>query len=109
MIATGVQLKEILNTLCLIIDEQPAGTLASVLLLNVDGVHLDCIAGPNLPKEWAQQMENLPIGPCAGSCGLPHIGDHQSSFLTSRVTRRGMGRDLATQRLSTDYQPPGSI
>src|SRR2546430_6108873 len=23
----------------------------------------------SLPKEWAQQMENLPIGPCAGSCG----------------------------------------
>src|SRR5207249_4509484 len=69
MIATGVGLKEILNTLCLIIEEQRAGTLASVLLLNADGAHLDCIAGPNLPKEWAQQMENLPIGPCAGSCG----------------------------------------
>jgi PAS domain S-box-containing protein len=69
MIATGVGLKKILNTLCLIIEEQRAGTLASVLLLNADGVHLDCIAGPNLPKEWAQQMENLPIGPCAGSCG----------------------------------------
>src|SRR5213075_1654760 len=69
MIATGVGLKEILNTLCLIIEEQRAGTLASVLLLNADGVHLDCIAGPNLPKEWAQQMANLPIGPCAGSCG----------------------------------------
>jgi PAS domain S-box-containing protein len=69
MIATGVGLKEILNTLCLIIEEQRAGTLASALLLNADGVHLDCIAGPSLPKEWAQQMENLPIGPCAGSCG----------------------------------------
>src|SRR2546427_1386778 len=69
MIATGVGLKEILNTLCLIIEEQRTGTLASVLLLNADGVHLDCIAGPSLPKEWAQQMENLPIGPCAGSCG----------------------------------------
>jgi PAS domain S-box-containing protein len=69
MIATGVGLKEILNTLCLIIEEQRTGTLASVLLLNADGVHLDCIAGPSLPKGWAQQMENLPIGPCAGSCG----------------------------------------
>jgi PAS domain S-box-containing protein len=69
MIATGVGLKEILNTLCLIIEEQRAGTLASALLLNADGVHLDCIAGPSLPKEWAQQMESLPIGPCAGSCG----------------------------------------
>jgi PAS domain S-box-containing protein len=69
MIATGVPLKEILNALCLIIEEQQSGTLASVLLLNPDGVHLDSVAGPSLPKEWMKQMENLPIGPCAGSCG----------------------------------------
>src|SRR5213592_2984504 len=69
MIATGVVLKEILNALCLIIEEFRSGTLASVLLLNPDGRHLDCVAGPSLPEEWTQQMENLPIGPCAGSCG----------------------------------------
>jgi PAS domain S-box-containing protein len=69
MIATGVPLKEILNTLCLIIEEQRSGTLASVLLLNPDGVHLNVVAGPNLPNEWTRQMEKLPIGPCAGSCG----------------------------------------
>src|SRR5437867_4111467 len=69
MIATGVVLKEILNALCLIIEEFRSGTLASVLLLNPDGLHLDWVAGPSLPKGWTQQMENLPIGPCAGSCG----------------------------------------
>src|SRR6266702_40891 len=69
MIATGVALKEILNALCLSIEEQRSGTLGSVLLLNPDGVHLDSVAGPSLPKEWTQQMETLPIGPCAGSCG----------------------------------------
>jgi PAS domain S-box-containing protein len=69
MIATGVSLQEILNALCLIIEEQRSGTLASVLLLNADGVHLNVAAGPNLPNEWTEQMEKLPIGPCAGSCG----------------------------------------
>ena len=69
MIATGVPLKQILNALCLIIEEQRPETLASVLLLNADGVHLDVAAGPNLPKEWTRQMELMPIGPCAGSCG----------------------------------------
>jgi PAS domain S-box-containing protein len=69
MIATAIPLKEILNTLCLIIEEHRQGTLASVLLLNPDGVHLDAIAGPSLPEEWTCQMEKLPIGPCAGSCG----------------------------------------
>ena len=69
MIATGVALKEILNALCLIIEEFRNGTLASVLLLNPDGLHLKSAAGPSLPKGWTQQMEKLPIGPCAGSCG----------------------------------------
>ncbi len=69
MIATGVALEEILNELCLVIEELRSGTLASVLLLNPDGVHLDFVAGPSLPNEWTQQMERLPIGPCAGSCG----------------------------------------
>ncbi len=69
MIATGVPLKQILHALCLNIEEQRSGTFASVLLLNPDGVHLDSVAGPSLPKEWIQQMESLPIGPCAGSCG----------------------------------------
>src|SRR5438105_8608967 len=69
MIATGVALKEILNALCLIIEEYRSGTLASVLLLRADGLHLESVAGPSLPKAWTQQMEKLPIGPCAGSCG----------------------------------------
>jgi PAS domain S-box-containing protein len=69
MIATGIPLKEILHVLCLIIEEQRPDTLASALLLNPDGVHLDVIAGPSLPNEWTHQMEKLPIGPCAGSCG----------------------------------------
>jgi len=69
MIATGVPLNEILNALCLLIEEYLRGTLASVLLLRRDGVHLDSVAGPSLPKGWTQQMEILPIGPGAGSCG----------------------------------------
>src|SRR5882724_2104842 len=69
MIATGVALEEILNRLCVIIEEYRSGTLASVLLLRPDGLHLDSVAGPSLPKGWRQEMEKLPIGPCAGSCG----------------------------------------
>src|SRR3954469_25379457 len=69
MIATGVALEEILNRLCMIIEEYRSGTLASILLLRPDGLHLDSVAGPSLPKGWRQEMEKLPIGPCAGSCG----------------------------------------
>jgi len=69
MIATGVSLRKILNELCLIIEEQMSGTLASVLLLDPGGVHLKVVAAPNLPNEWTQQMETIPIGPSAGACG----------------------------------------
>jgi len=69
MIATGVPLEQILNVLCLIIEEYRPRALASILLLRSDGLHLDSVAGPSLPKGWRQEMEKLPIGPCAGSCG----------------------------------------
>src|SRR5271165_446812 len=69
MIATDVPLKEIFNELCLIIEQQRPGTHASVLLLAREGHHLTVVAGPTLPKGWSEQMEKLPVGPCAGSCG----------------------------------------
>jgi PAS domain S-box-containing protein len=69
MIATRAPLREILHALCLIIEEQRSGTLASILLLSPDGIHLDSAAGPNLPQGWKAQMASLAIGPCAGSCG----------------------------------------
>src|ERR1700686_2106328 len=43
MIAAGVALKEILNVLCLIIEDYRSDTLASVLLLRPDGLHLDSV------------------------------------------------------------------
>jgi signal transduction histidine kinase len=69
MIATGVPLKEIFHELCLIIQQQRPGTHASVLMLTREGQHLTVVAGPTLPKDWREEMEKLPIGPCAGSCG----------------------------------------
>jgi PAS domain S-box-containing protein len=69
MIATNVPLKEIFNELCLIIQQQRPGTHASVLMLTREGRHLTVVAGPTLPEGWREQMEKLPVGPCAGSCG----------------------------------------
>jgi PAS domain S-box-containing protein len=83
MIATGVALNEILNVLCLIIEEYSSGTLASVLLLRPDGLHLESVAGPSLPKGWTQQMEKLPIGPFAGSCGTAAY--RRSPVITSDI------------------------
>ena len=59
MIATGVPLTEILNALCLIIEEQRSGTLASVLLLAADGIHLESAGGPSIPEDWKREMGRL--------------------------------------------------
>ena len=69
MIATGVPLPEILKALCLIMEEQRVGMVASLLLVNHDDQHLNVAAGPNLPPECVEQIEKLPIGLCAGSYG----------------------------------------
>jgi PAS domain S-box-containing protein len=69
MIATGVPLGNILEVLCQIIEEHRSATLASVLLLCPDGIHLESVAGPSLTEGWKRQMASLAIGPCAGSCG----------------------------------------
>src|SRR5438270_10746799 len=69
MIATGISLPSILDVLCRVIEEQRSGTLASVLVLHADGIHLESVAGPSLPKGWTRQIASLPSGPCAGSCG----------------------------------------
>jgi len=51
MIATGVDLDEILNALCLIIEELRPDTLASILLLRADGL-LSIPCGADLPQGW---------------------------------------------------------
>ena len=53
MIATGVALEEILNALCLIIEDYRRGTLASILLLRSDGRSSGFRGGP----ESSQRME----------------------------------------------------
>ncbi len=96
MIATGVALNEILNVLCLIIEDYRPETLASILLLRSDGRHLDSVAGPSLPKGWREEMEKLPIGPCAGSCGTG-IKSWAASFLVESnivVRRKSPGNIL---------------
>ena len=100
MIATGVPLKEILNALCLFIEEQRSRTLASVLLLNQDGIHLDVAAGPNLP-----QSVDAADGVAADwtMCRfLRHGGvsaDPRLSSPTSGLTRYGTCRSIASAAL----------
>ena len=69
MIARDAPLEKILENLVLVVEEQFAGLLCSVLLLDQDGQHARHGAAPNLPKTYSEAINGLPIGPKAGSCG----------------------------------------
>lgn len=69
MITAGESLAATLERLTLEIERQAPGMLASVLLLDEDGVHLRHGAAPSLPLPYVQAVDGVAIGEGVGSCG----------------------------------------
>ena len=69
LIAEGKPLYETLDTLIHIVEQQSPGMLASILLLDADGIHVRHGAAPSLPESYVKAVDGQPIGPVAGSCG----------------------------------------
>jgi len=69
MIDSNAPLREILNSLVLLIEAQAPAMLCSVLLLSADGNHIEHGAAPNLPEQYVKAVNGAPIGPKQGSCG----------------------------------------
>ncbi len=69
LVARGVPLDQTLTKLVCGIETQLPGLLASVVLLEDDGVHVRHGSGPSLPPALAQGIDGMVIGPVAGSCG----------------------------------------
>lgn len=69
MVATGQPLRPVLDRLTALIEAQFDGMFCSVMLLDVDGVHIHPGAGPRMPAEYLQLLDGLSIGPAVGSCG----------------------------------------
>jgi PAS domain S-box-containing protein len=69
MIARGAPLPELLDALTRMIEGHSDGMLASILLLDPDGVHLRHGAAPSLPASYTSAIDGLTIGPDVGSCG----------------------------------------
>ncbi|WP_426237643.1 putative bifunctional diguanylate cyclase/phosphodiesterase [Pararhizobium sp. DWP1-1-3] len=67
MIARGEALQATIERLCLEVEALVPGTVCSVL--SVDAGHLHPLGGPSLPHSYSAALDNLPIGPLAGSCG----------------------------------------
>jgi diguanylate cyclase (GGDEF)-like protein len=69
LIATNTPLPQVLERLCRLIEARLPGTLASVLLLDEDGLHLHHGAGPSLPPAYLEAIDGVAIGAAVGSCG----------------------------------------
>jgi GAF domain-containing protein len=62
-------LGETLAHICHVVEGQSEGLLASVLLLDESGDHLQFGAAPSLPEAWNKAVHGVSIGPTIGSCG----------------------------------------
>ncbi len=69
MIANAEPLSDVLEFLALLIEDQSAGSLCSLLLLDDDGKTLRHGAAPSLPQAYTSAIDGKTIGPNTGSCG----------------------------------------
>ncbi len=70
LIVEGAPLQAVLTALVRLIEAQSADELlASVLLLDRDGVHLRHGAAPSLPDAYCRAIDGIASGPSVGSCG----------------------------------------
>jgi PAS domain S-box-containing protein len=92
-IAAGAPLTEILENLTLMVERSAPGGIASILLLDPDGMHLWPAAAPKLPEAWIAAISPLRIGPNVGSCGT-------AAYRKDVVVTA----DISTDPLWTDYR-----
>ena len=94
LIAEGAALPSILEEVVRAVEEHSAdGVLASILLLDEDGLHLRVGAAPSLPESYNLAVDGIAIGPAAGSCG------------TAAYTRRPVRvTDIAADPLWVGYR-----
>jgi signal transduction histidine kinase len=93
LIASGVELGEVLGALVQVVEEQAAPALASVLVLDSEGRRLHHCAAPSLPASFVQGIDGRSIGPRAGSCGT-------AAYLGRQV----IVTDVASDPLWQDYR-----
>jgi diguanylate cyclase (GGDEF)-like protein len=76
MIAARAPLAEILDRLVRMIESQSPDVMASILLLDDDGLHLRHGAAPSLPAAYTALIDGVRVGPDVGSCGTAvHRGE----------------------------------
>lgn len=94
MVATGAPLEATLDALMRSVEASAGGMLASILLMDPDGLHLRHGAAPSLPQAFVRGVDGQPIGERAGSCGT-------AAYRRTRV----VVEDIATSELWESYRP----
>jgi signal transduction histidine kinase/ActR/RegA family two-component response regulator len=90
----GGPLPDVLATIVETIEDHvSSGVMASILLLDRDGLHLRHGAAPNLPDEYNRAIDGAVIGPSAGSCGT-------AAYRRERV----IVNDISTDPLWGEYR-----
>ena len=69
MIASDASLKNVLESIVLLVEGQFSGMLCSILLLDKDGIHMRHGSAPSLPDAYVKAIDGLAIGADVGSCG----------------------------------------
>lgn len=93
-IVSGATLQEILEALAQWVEHFAERKLiATILLMEPDGLHLRSAAGGSCPEAWARYVDGVQIGPAVGSCGTAAY--RRESVLVS---------DIATDPLWTAFQ-----
>ena len=91
--ATGAALPLVLDRLVRFVEKHGEDVIASILLLDRDGLHLRHGAAPSLPQSYCEAIDGVAIGPTVGSCGT-------AAYLRERVRVS----DIATDPLWSDYR-----
>jgi len=69
MLAANAPIGDILTVIAEAIEEVSVDTIASILLLDEDGTHLQTGAAPHLPEAVNKIIDGFPVGPANASCG----------------------------------------
>src|SRR5688500_7623609 len=78
MIASGVDLRDVLDEICRTVDALTPGVISTVLLMDPDGMRLWAGGGPAFPAALKPAINPWSVGPDRGACGT-------AAFLKERV------------------------
>lgn len=93
LIADGSELPVVFNRLCELLEQELPSAYCSILVVDPQEKRLRASAAPTLPPEFAQGVDGLMIGACAGSCGTAAYRG-ESVFVN----------DIATDPLWADFR-----